>query len=183
MIVSKIQQQTNFEARKPKHHFITDSMRSSIESLLNRMNSDAKRIQDGDHYKTTIITKLKLKNMIFEDERHLTRKLDFKEQMQGFSALRLGKKTRLDIDNSTGEIIDYKKPFLKPWFFVYKLAEKALGNMRCLYGLDEVKKEKLTINELTPEGQKKMKKFVLKTEEQRLKSLIKALSEDTSHEN
>lgn len=164
-----------------KQRFITNNMKSSIDSLLIRINGNIDRIQDGDHFKSSIITKLHLNNdAIFEDERRLTKKLNHKEQLKGFSVLTIGKKTVMDIDNQNGEIIDYKKPFYKPWFYVFWKAEKILKEMRAnFYDNDLVQKERLTISELTPEGEKKMQKFVLKVEKQRLENVIKNMEKDS----
>jgi GTP-binding protein EngB required for normal cell division len=116
----------------------------------------------------------------FEDERRLTKKLNHREQLKGFSVLTIGKKTVLDIDNQNGEIIDFKKPFYKPWFYIFRKAEKILGEMRAnFYDNDCVQKERLTINELTQDGAKKMQRFVLQVEKQRLENVIKNLEEDS----
>lgn len=167
---------TNFGS---KQRFITSDMKSSVESLLIRMNGEASRIQEGDHFKSTIITKLHyMDEAVFEDERRLTKKLNQKEQMKGFSNLKLGKKTVLDIDNENGEIIGYKKPFYKPWFYVFWKAEKVLSEMRAkFYDTQYIQKDSLTISELTSEGYKKMEQFVLQTEKQRLENVVKRLDE------
>jgi len=163
-------QSTNFEAKTPKKRFIPRDMRSSLASILLKMNHEVQTVQDGDRFKLTIVTKLHFKKGItFEDERRLTEIVPFEKQMQGFSNLQIGKKTTLDIDNETGEIIDYKKPFYKPLFWVLRKAGKILDEIRTNFNLSEVvQKERLTINKLTPEGHKKMKIFVLQTEKERL---------------
>ena len=170
---------TNFYSSKT--HFLSDNAKSSVESLLIRMNAEVNRKQEEDYFKSTIITKLHYgDNITFEDERHLTKKLMQNEQMQGFSVLRLGKKTILDIDNKTGEIIDFIKPFYKPWFLVLKQAENILSAMRTnFYDETSITKDKLTINKLTPEGSKKIKQMVLKIEKERLEDVIEKLEEDS----
>ncbi len=180
MQVTQIQN-TNFESKIPKKRFISDNMRASVESLLIRMNGELNRIQDGDYFKSTITTKLHYNNKaVFEDERRLTKKVQQNEQMRGFSNLKIGKKIVLDIDNESGEIIDYVKPFYKPFFLVLKKAENVLQEMRTnFYNNDVMKKEQLTINDLTPEGKQKIKRMVLSYEKQQLEKIIKEL-EDTS---
>ena len=175
MLVQSIQSNTNFYATKPR--FITNDMKASIESLLIRMNADVSRVTDGDHFKTTMTTKLHYNDIAsFEDERRLTKVLNHKEQMQGFSVLKIGKKTELDIDNKSGEIIDFIKPFYKPWFFVIKQAEQILSEMRAkFYDTSFVRKESLTVNELTPDGKIKIKQLVKQVEKQRLENLLKDL--------
>ena len=179
MQVNKISN-TTFESNTPKKRFITNSMRSSIENLLFRMNSDIKKVQDGDHYRTTINTKVNYHNdkASFEDERRLKTKVPYNEQMQGFSVLRIGKNTVLDIENETGEIIDYKKSRFKPFFLVLRKAESVLLNIRTNFNLTEVvKKEYLTLNDLTPEGLKNVRRLVLKCEKERLEKVINNFEE------
>lgn len=174
-----IVQNTNFESNIPKRKFITKEMRNSLESILLKMNRETSTIQDGDYFKHTITTKLHFKNNVtFEDERRLTKRVPFEEQMQGFSNLKIGKKTVLDIDNETGEIIDYKKPFYKPLFWVLRKAENILCDLRTNFNLaPAVEKERLTIQKLTPEGQTKMKKYVLQIEKERLEKIVKNLED------
>jgi len=177
MQVNKISY-TSFESKTPKKRFITPGMKSSIEAILLKMNSSIKKVEDGDYYKTTINTRLHYNNgkYVFEDERRLKEKVPFEKQMQGYSNLKIGKKIILDINNESGEIIDYIKPSYTPFFLVLKQAEKILLNIRTNFNLSEViKKEFLTINELTPDGKIKMKKFVLQFEKQRLEKVIKDL--------
>lgn len=169
----------SFNSRVPKKRYITKNMRTCIESLLLRMNQQTEKVTSGDYCKSTIITKLIHPNgAVFEDERRLTKQVDYKEQMQGFSTLKLGKKIFLDIDNETGEIIDYKKPFYKFWYNIYKNAEKVLSDMRALYGLNEIKKETTTLRYLSPEGEKEMKRFVLQTEQKRLEDVTNKLKKE-----
>ena len=170
---------TGFEA---KQRFITSDMKSSLESILLKMNSDVSRVQEGDYFKTTINTKINYQNgkAILEDERRLKEKVPFVEQMQGFSVLKIGKKTVLDIDNESGEIIDYKKPRFKPFFLVLRKAESVLAEIRTNFNLKEVvKKEYLTLNDLTPEGLKKVQRCVLKFEKERLENVVKKLEESS----
>ena len=176
MRVDKIKN-TGFES---KQRFITKDMRCSLESILLKMNSDISRVQDGDHFKTTINTKISYKDgkAILEDDRQLKEKVPFEKQMQGFSVLRIGKNTILDIDNESGEIIDYIKPKFKPFFLVLKKAESVLANIRTNFNLKEVvKKEYLTLNYLTPEGLRKVQRCVLNVEKERLQNVVKELEE------
>ena len=171
----------NFESKTPKQRFISKDMRSSLEAILLKMNDEVKTIQDGDYFKSTITTKLHFdKNVIFEDERRLTEKVPFDKQMQGFSNMRIGKKIILDIDNETGEIIDYQKPFYKPISFVLRKAKNILDSIRTNFNLPgAVEKERLTINKLTPDGYKKIKMFVLQTEKEQLEKIIKEFEKDS----
>lgn len=176
MQVKKIENQNiNYGAK----HFLSQNMRASISSLLIRMNAETNRIIDGDYFKSTITKRIHYAGKAsFEDERNLTQKVNHKKQFQGFSVLTIGKKISMDIDNVTGEIIDFVKPFYKPWFLVIRQAEKILREMRAsFYDKELMKKDRYTVRKLTPEGEKTMKQFVLKTEKQRLENIVKELEE------
>lgn len=164
--------------KSPK--YLTEQMRSSLNSILIRMNAETKRFTEGDYFKSKITTELHYKNAVFEDERRLKTKTDHKSQMQGFSNLKIGKKIVLDIDNKTGEIIECIKPFYKPMFLVLRQVEKVLSGMReNFYDSTLVKKVVKTLQELTSEGKSKMEQTVLKIEKQRLENVVKELEERT----
>lgn len=168
----------SFESKTPKQRYITDSMRASIESLLLRMNGETKVEERGDYFISTITNKLKnAEGPVFEDERKLKKSVPYNEQMQGFSVLKFGN-TRFDIDNKTGEIIDYKKPFYKTWYFVLKKAEEVLQDFRVFFNDTEIiQKEHIQLNDLTPDGAKRIKKMVLKFEKKRLEEITNNLKE------
>ena len=176
-------QNTSFQAKTPKPRYITPLMRAGIESLLIRMNHSIVTQKINDHFISTIVTKLKHENgYIFEDERLLTKALPHNKQMNGFSVLKFGK-TRLDIDNENGEIIDFKKPFFKPWYFILKKAENVINEFRNNFYNSAVSIETAERSELTPEGQKKVKQFVLQTEKERLQQVTEQLERELSDES
>lgn len=160
---------TNFES-KPRP--MTQNMRDCIQSILYRMNLDTVRKTKGDYIETSMVTKLIDENSVFTDERRFKEIHPFREQMKGYSSLKIGK-SWLDFDNEAFEIMDYKKPFYKPWFMFAKEVEKQLDKFRT--DLSNIKTEILSIRDLTPEGNKKMKKFVLEFEKKRLEAVIKDL--------
>lgn len=167
--------QINFNG---KVRYITPNMRASIESLLIRMNAQTHKQTIGDHFVSTIVTRLDMGKASFTDERRLLEQVPHNKQMKGFSMLDFGK-THLDIDNKTGEIIDSKKPFYKPWFFVMKQAERVLQDFRSYFYDKSVVEQKIsTINTLTPEGEKNINKIVLEYEKQRLKDVINRLKQE-----
>ena len=159
-----------------KQKMMSLKMTENVQSLLHKMNAEVKKITDGDNCDTLIIKKIYLKNGIsFEDERHFKNVHPFSEQMKGFSKLEMGK-TFMEFDNESGEIADYRKPFLKPWYFFIKQAEKYLENMNKNFNnKDVVRKETLKLHGLTPEGEKKIHKMVMEFEKQRLEQVIKEL--------
>ena len=164
-------QSTNFESG-PKSMSV--KMQSSIETLLHKMNCELKRSQHGDHYETVLIKKLRQGDGIFfEDSRRFKEVVPLASQMKGFASLQMGN-SWMDFDNETREIVDYKKPFFMPWAFFMKKAEKILQKFNKFFNDSSVvQKEKLAVRDLTPEGIKKMRQFVLKVEKQRLENIIK----------
>ena len=169
----------SFESKVPKQRFITDNMRASITSLLLRMNAETTVETKGDHFVSTITNRLKSTDgHVFEDERRYKKRVPYKEQMKGFSVLKFGK-TRFDIDNESGEIIDYKKPFYKPWFVVLKKAEEVLNNFRGhFYDHDTITRNRMELQELTPDGEKQVKRMVLEYEKRRLKEVTAKLEKE-----
>lgn len=180
MYINKVDQ-SNISYGAAKNRFLSENMRASISSILIRMNSEVERVYKGDYYEATMLTKLHYRDKAtFEDERRLTKKLKHNEQSSGFSVLTIGKNVVLDIDNKTGEIVDFIKPFYKPWFFIMKRVEKMLAEIRTnFYDNELVQKDKLMVRELTPEGNNKIKKLVLGVEKQRYENLVKDLEKST----
>ena len=155
-------QSINFQSYTIKKRLITPNMKSGIESLLIRMNPSTISEESGDYYVSTLTTKLKnTKGYVFEDYRGLNKKLPNNEQMRGFSRLKIGK-IRLDIDNLNGEIVDFKKPFYKPWFLVLKKAEKVIDEFRNNYYSHFITKETKKIQEPISEGISTIRQFILK---------------------
>ena len=76
--------------------------------------------------------------------------------MQKESLITIGK-TQLVIDNSTGEIIDYKKPFFKTWSSIMKQLDHFLTVFRVNYNYSgRVEKKRLTMPGCTEKGWEKM---------------------------
>lgn len=173
----------SFESKTPKRRFITDNMRASITSLLIRMNRETTVEKTEDHFISTITRTLKhTDGPVFEDERQYKKQVSYKEQMKGFSVLKFGR-TRFDIDNESGEIIDYKKPFYKPWFLVLKKAEEVLNDFRANFNdNDVISRERMKLNDLTPEGARKIKKMVLEFEKKRLEEVTDKLAKEIENE-
>ncbi|MBR6127533.1 hypothetical protein IKQ21_07610 [bacterium] len=168
-------QSTNFTS---KTRLMSPKMQNSIQNILLRMNYEVKRTQHGDHYETVLIKKLHQgEDISFEDSRRLKEVVPLGCQMSGFSSLRMGN-SWMDFDNETREIVDYKKPFYMPWTFFMKKAENILQKFYKFFNCSKVvRKEKLAVRDLTPEGIKKMRKYVLTVEKQRLEQVIKELEE------
>lgn len=163
---------TNFNSRI---RTMSPQMKADIQSILYRMNLDATHQVKGDYIETSLVTKLIDKNNnVFTDERRFRKLHPFTEQMKGFSNLKMGK-SFVDFDNEACEITDYSKPFFKPWFVFKKEIEKCLDNFRT--NLKDVRIETLNIRDLTPDGQKRLKKYVLEFEKKRLEQITKELEQ------
>ena len=175
MKVQQVQPNQNFTS-KPR--LMSKKMQGSIQNLLMRMNYEVTRTQHGDHYETVFIKKLyQGEGISFEDSRRLKEVVPVASQMSGFSSLRMGN-SWMDFDNETREIVDYKKPFYMPWIFFRKKAENILQKFSKFFNHSEiVRKERLAVRELTPEGMEKMRKYVLTVEKDRLERVIKELEE------
>ena len=84
-------------------------------------------------------------------------KVNQKKQLVRESLVDIGK-TQLVIDNKSGEIIDYRKSFFKPWSKVLKTLEQALEIIKCNYNNPEiVQKQRLSLSGFTPKGVRKLK--------------------------
>ncbi len=175
MKVQNIQPNISYTA---KPHNMTLGMRNNIEKLLLKMNYSLECAQHGDSYEFLIIKKLyDNNNNVFEDSRRLLEKFPSKKQMQGFSSLKMGD-SWMDFDNETSKIVDYSKPFYMPWFIFAKKAEKILENLNKFYtNSSKVMQEKMAIRSLTPDGWKKIQKYILKVEKERLENITKELEQ------
>jgi len=151
-------QSINFEA---KQRFVTSAMRGNINLLMNKMNDGTTYSSNGDFFKSTIFKELSTKNnrVKFQDGRiYLGDKLKRKD-LKGEALFTIGK-TELVIDNKTGEIIDYYKPFFTSWKTVMKKAEKYLEFFKENFDNETLVKQKmLSMQGFTEQGQKKIEKL------------------------
>ena len=117
-------QQTNFES---KQRFVTPTAKEGITELVNRMREDTVYTSDGDRFIATIFKEISdIKGKVkFQDGRiYIGNKLPIEENnLKGNVLFTIGK-TELVIDNQTGEIIDYYKPFFTTWKSVMKKIDK-----------------------------------------------------------
>lgn len=157
MQVYKIQS-SSFEARQK---FITPEMKANMQYLLEYMNEKTKYSSNGNCFKTTIYKALinDKGNVKFQDGRmYLGDKLKRKE-LKGEALLTIGK-TELVIDNKTGEIIDYYKPFYKTWKGIMKKIGKYLEFFK--NNLNDEKlviQKKITMQGFTEQGLKKFRQL------------------------
>ena len=171
-IQSTQQNQINFNS---KVRFIPKNMHSDLKILLTKMNEDLTFTKIDDcNFDANVVKRISIPNKIsFEDERNLTKKVDDQEQLQSFSKLNVGN-NRLEIDNETGEIIDYKTPYYKPWFLTIREAAKGIKSLIDSYNNPNlVQKNRLNLHQLTAKGKEEINNFVKKMKIKELQELLK----------
>lgn len=135
--------------------YITPRMYSDLKSILTKMNSEAKYVDNGNSFDTSTITKLILKNKpdtILTDRRFYTSPRPDEQQMEYVTQIDMGR-TKLVIANSSGEIISYKKPFFKSWTKIMNQLNMVLRGFDSFYSVDKiVEKVKFSIHGLTEKG-------------------------------
>ena len=95
---------------------------------------------------------LKSKDSQFIDTRFLVERVKAEKQMTGRSMLIMDK-TTVVIDNSTGEITDWKKPLLTSWHKIMKKVDKNINFFyENFYNSGVVKKKRITLEGFTQKG-------------------------------
>lgn len=108
---------TNFES---KRRIITSKMKDDIKYLLTKMNLEVLESGNENYFRATVTKGLKYKDKAeLIDGRMFLGRVPHEKQMQKETLFTMGK-TKLVIDNETGEIIDYKKPFFSRWSKIKK---------------------------------------------------------------
>ena len=106
---------------------ITKPMFSNMKKVITRMNQESKYANNEYSFDADVLKKISIGNKAeLIDGRCLLKNVDDNEQMQKETLFNLGK-TQLVIDNKTGKIIDYHKPFFKPWKKILKDLDKYLN--------------------------------------------------------
>lgn len=147
----KIQKVNQMNFGKKVHSLNTAQM-YSMKILLTRMNNETIVKDNGRTFSTTIIKEISGKKNRFIDTRMIFEKVADNKQMTG-KTLFIMDKTQLVIDNSTGNIIDWKKPFLKCWGKVMKDFNKNLNFFReNYYNNFIIKKKPFTLEGYTQKG-------------------------------
>ena len=116
MKIYPMQQNLSFESRKQR--FINSESHKQLGQILNKMDDETVYNCNDYSFKSTRTKRLSLVNhtgnVELIDSRTKIGKIPTENQMQGETLLTIGK-TELVIDNKTGEIIDYHKPFFTCW--------------------------------------------------------------------
>ena len=141
MKVQHIQQNINFEAKK---RYIDTDAQYYLEKLLRKMDKEIEYNEFSFAHKKTTRLELfnhnkdkKLAELI--DGRDNYKKLPKDKDIFGTTFLTIGK-TELSIDNKSGEILAYSKPFYKTWNNILKNIRNTLLDFNNCYYTTFVKK-------------------------------------------
>ena len=157
MQIHKVQPNT-FEA---KQRFVSQEIRADMKYLLERMNEGTTYSDNGNWFKTTIFKEISDKkgNIRFQDGRiYIGNKIN-KKDLKGDILLTIGK-TELVIDNQSGEIKDFYKPFFTTWNYIMKKINKSVEFFKENFDNEDlVKHKKLSMQGFTEKGHKEYEKL------------------------
>ena len=147
-------QSVNFEK---KQKFITPKAKKNIETLLNKMNEEGLYDKNEYYFQSTLTKGLKYKdNFELIDGRLNVGKIKQKDQMKKETHVFFDN-IKLIIDNATGEVKDYKKPFFTRWKKIMQTLDEYLIKMNDNYeNADIVKKKRISVAGFTQKGFEKI---------------------------
>ena len=159
-------QSTNFQSRNPfsqKRRFMTLTMQSRTNSLLQKMNNGTQYKQDetGTSFISNVLASINIigKDVKFTDERYLLGPVQKPENYPSKCSLEMGK-TYLCMNAITGEILAHKKSFFRSWKSVLSQAESCLQIFTENFNNSEVVKQSfLIIPGYTKKGAEILKKI------------------------
>ncbi len=143
-------QSVNFEK---KQRFVTPKAKKNIEILLNKMNDEGISDKGEYYFQSTLIKGLKYKDDFkLIDGRINVGKIKQKDQMKKETHVFFDN-IKLIIDNVTGEIKDFKKPFFTRWKKIMQTLDEYLVKMNDNYeNADIVKKKRISVAGFTQKG-------------------------------
>ena len=146
---------------KQKVRFITPQMHDDLRTILTKMNSETKYTTNGLIFSSEAPTKLIIKNKAsLTDGRTYIGNVSPEKQMKGSTNITLGK-TRLTIDNKTGQITHYKKFLFETWSGIIKNLGEVLSVFKENYNnASKVQKHTISIEGLTSKGLEKLYKYI-----------------------
>ena len=167
MKVQPIRQNLNFEAKQKR--FIDTDSQYYLEKLLRKMDEETVYKSNEYSFESSRVTRLTMcdtKNACDKaelvDTRKFIGKVPEKNTLDKETLLTIGK-TQLVIKNSNGEIIDYHKPFFKPWKKVIKQARETIQAFLNLYHTPEmVMKHEFSVKGFTKKGFEVLEKLKIK---------------------
>lgn len=168
MKIQQVKSNHSFEAKK---HFLNQNQMADVKTLLTKMNKESVYSNtDNLFFASTITKKLCVgKDVEFIDDRFLKRPVSEDKQMVAQTLFTIGK-TELVIDNKSGEIVDYNKPFFKTWKNIMNQISHYLNLLKENYDNPEVVKPiKFTTKGMTEYGFSLYQKALNEVEQEYLK--------------
>ncbi len=149
-------QSTSFQGKTRR--FVTPEVKEGIRELLTKMNSETDYKTNKYVFKSEFTKSLKYGDKAeFIDGRLYLTKFPKSEQMQKETLFTIGK-TQLVIDNKTGEIIKFVKPFFTTWKKIMKNVDEYVNLFKQNYDNSNViTKKRLSMQGFTEEGQMLLK--------------------------
>ena len=166
MKIQPIQSNVNFQAQK---RFIDSDSHYYLVKLLDKMDEETVYKSNEYHFESSRVNRLTMcdtKNSCDKaeliDTRRFLGKVPEKNKHDSETLLTIGK-TELVINNRNGEIIDYYKPFFKPWKKVIKQAGETIKDFINLYHTPEmVMKHRFGVEGFTKKGFEALQKLKAK---------------------
>ncbi len=145
---------TPFQA---KQRALNNGQLYRMKMLLTRMNEETCIKKEGNALSSTVVSALNSKDSRLVDTRLFFHKVKPEEQMTRNSMLIMGN-TQLVIDNSTGKISDWNKPFFSCWNSIMKKVDKSINFLyENFYNTESVQKEKITLHGYSLRGFEELK--------------------------
>ena len=165
MKVQLIQSNKSFQANNKVSRYIDYESQKLLGKLLEKM--DIETVFKGNEYayestKTRQITLRDSKKReiaeLIDTRQNLTKIYPGGDQMFGNTCLTIGK-VQLVIENKTGKIIDFYKPFLKTWNGIMRKIGETLLDFNNNFYTNVVQKHRYTTKGLYPKGKEFAKKL------------------------
>ena len=163
MRVQQVQPNLNFEAKR--RYIDIDSLKN-LRHILREMDKDTVYQEHDGTFESTKTTRIeyfdryKEKQAELIDLRGNLKKLDEGRDMYQETVLKVGK-TQVSIDNRTGEIKSWEKPFFSTWSGIMKKISFALIDFDVFYNnASRVKKHRFSIEGFTKKGYETLQKIL-----------------------
>lgn len=164
MRIQQVQSDINFEA---KRRFIDIESQEQLTQILRKMDKETEYKENECIFEHSKIIRLELFNhdkyeKIAElvDARNNLKKLPEGKDIFGTTSLTIGK-VQLAIDNKSGEILAWWKPFFSTWRGIMKKIDDVLTTINVSYNNPwQVKKNKFGIKGFTKKGYETLQKML-----------------------
>ena len=163
MKIQKIQPNLNFEAKR--RYLDIDSLKN-LRRILRKMDEDTVYKEHGGTFESTKTTRIEYLDRYKEKQAELIdlrgnlKRLDEGRDMYLETILKVGK-TQVAIDNRTGEIKSWEKPFFSTWNGIMKKISFALIDFDLWYNqANRVKKHRFSIEGFTKNGYETLQKIL-----------------------